>query len=138
MLISQTAVYALRAMAFLVNSPGGMPQTARDVAKGTFIPEHYASKVLRRMVRADLLVGQKGHGGGFQLACPPERIRYSDIFQAIDEELTSDNCAFGFEKCNTKKPCVLHDSVSSLREQAREWARTTTLASLKQRHVEQF
>ncbi len=131
MLLSQTAEYALRAMAFLVNSPGGVPQTARDVSKGTFIPEHYTSKVLRRMVRAGLLVGQKGHGGGFQLARPPERIRYSDIFDAVDEELTSDRCAFGFARCNAKKPCVLHDSVTGLKQQAREWARTTTLASVK-------
>jgi Rrf2 family protein len=131
MLLSQTAEYALRAMAFLVNSPGGMPQTARDVSRGTFIPEHYAAKVLRRMVRAGLLVGQKGHGGGFQLARPPERIRYSDVFEAVDEELTSDRCAFGFEKCNARKPCLLHESVSALKEQAREWARTTTLASLR-------
>ncbi len=131
MLLSQTAEYALRAMAFLVNVPDGAPQTARDVSKGTFIPEHYAAKVLRRMVRAGLLVGQKGHGGGFQLAKAPERIRYSDVFEAIDEHLTSERCAFGFDKCNAKKPCLLHDSVSELKEQAHDWARTTTLASLR-------
>jgi Rrf2 family protein len=131
MLLSQTAEYALRAMAFLVNVPDGSPMTARDVARGTAIPEPYAAKVLRRMVQHGLLVGQKGHGGGFQLARPADRIRYIDVFDAVEETLVTDRCAFGSDKCNSKKPCPLHDSVSVLKESAREWARTTTLATLK-------
>jgi Rrf2 family protein len=118
-------------MACLVNAPGGFPVTARDVSKAAAIPETYAAKVLRRMVRDGLLVGQKGHGGGFQLARSPESIRFSDVLEAVDEELVTKRCAFGLERCNTRKPCPLHDTVSVLKEQALSWARNTTLASLR-------
>jgi len=118
-------------MAFLVNVPSRTPMTARDVARGTSIPEPYAAKVLRRMVQHGLLVGQKGHGGGFQLARPAEKIRYLDVLDAVEENLVTDMCAFGWEKCNSRKPCLLHNSVSMLKESAREWARNTTLASLR-------
>jgi Rrf2 family protein len=131
MLLSQTAEYALRAMAFLVNAQEGTRATARDVSQATSIPEPYAAKVLRKMVLDGLLIGQKGHGGGFQLARSAESIRIGDVLQAVDEELISDRCAFGREKCNALMPCPLHDTVSKLKEHVRHWARSTTLATLR-------
>lgn len=133
MLVSQTAEYALRSMAYLVNLPEGTPATSRDVARATGIPENYAAKVLRRMVHHGLLFAQKGHHGGFQLAHPPEKVRFLDVLEAIGEEVISDRCAFGKPSCNAREPCLLHESVSALRAQVSKWAESTTLASLRRR-----
>jgi len=133
MLVSQTAEYALRAMVFLAGLPAGAAATSRQVSKATAIPPTYAAKVLRRMVAHGLLIGQKGHGGGFQLARPAARIRFQDILEAVDENVVTDRCAFGLGRCNTRRPCPLHESASSLRESVLAWARSTTLADVQRR-----
>lgn len=131
MIVSQTAEYALRAMVYLASLPREAMATSRDVSKATSIPEPYAAKVLRKMVAAGLLGAQKGHGGGFHLARPPERIRFTDILEAVDERLAEEHCAFGWEKCNAKKPCPLHNAVSELKQSVNEWADRTTLADAR-------
>jgi len=68
MLLSQTAEYALRAMAWLATVSGDEPVRAVDLSSATGIPTHYLSKVLRRLVLANLLESQKGQGGGFSLS----------------------------------------------------------------------
>ncbi|MBW2295571.1 MAG: Rrf2 family transcriptional regulator, partial [Deltaproteobacteria bacterium] len=68
MVLSQTAEYALRAMAWLATAPTREPVRAKDLSVATGIPSHYLSKVMRRLVLAGLLISQKGQGGGFLLA----------------------------------------------------------------------
>ena len=130
MLVSQTAEYALRAMAWLSLLPEGASATCHDVSKATGIPENYAAKVLRRMVGAGLLEAQKGHHGGFHLARAPGQIRFLDIFDAVEEDVVGDRCAFGRARCNSKNPCPLHESALAVRTQVAAWAESTTLASL--------
>ncbi len=79
MLVSQTAEYALRVMAWLAISSPDRAVRAADLSKSTDIPVHYLWKILRRLVVAGVLTSQKGKGGGFRLARPPDEIRFTDI-----------------------------------------------------------
>ena len=128
MLLSQTAEYALRAMTWLATQSPETPVRARDLSEGTGIPLHYLSKILRRLVLANLLVSQKGQGGGFALAREPEAIRFEDILAAVDAYPKSGRCAFGWGACNENDPCPLHDPWSHLNDALHHWATTTTLA----------
>src|SRR5689334_13347948 len=78
-LISQTAEYALRALALIAALPEGRSLTAIELSEHASVPVHYLSKVLRRLVAAGLLSSQKGHGGGFCLARPAEQVRFLDV-----------------------------------------------------------
>jgi Rrf2 family protein len=131
MLVSQTAEYAFRAMAFIASLPDGVAGRARDISAGTGIPAPYAAKILRRMVEHGLLLGQKGHGGGFRLARPRDQIRFLDILEASDEPVDQDRCSFGWGQCGAARPCALHHSMIELRQAVLQWASKTTLASLK-------
>jgi alkaline phosphatase D len=71
--LSQTAEYALRAMAWLALRSPHEPVLARELSQGTQIPAQYLSKILRRLVLAGMLESRKGRGGGNQvnvLECP--------------------------------------------------------------------
>jgi Rrf2 family protein len=131
MLLSQTSEYALRAMAWLAAARRDFPVRAKDLSEGSGIPPHYLSKVLRRLVLADLLVSQKGQGGGFVLARPPGEIRFIDILAAVDAYPTQGRCAFGWGACNETNPCPLHDTWSELNDTIRDWAANTTLANVQ-------
>ena len=130
MLLSQTAEYALRAMASLATAPEGNPVRAADLSRATGIPTHYLSKVLRRLVLADLLESQKGQGGGFSLSRPPREIAFIDILSAVDAFPTQGRCAFGWGQCDAADPCPLHDSWSHLNERIQDWASGTSLEEI--------
>jgi len=131
MLVSQTSEYALRAMAWLASAPPGEPVRSRDLAAGSGIPLHYLSKILRRLVLADLLVSQKGKRGGFVLARPTEEIRFLDILAAVDAYPTQGRCAFGWGECDEDNPCTMHVTWSELNAKILGWAENTTLADVQ-------
>ena len=130
MILSQTAEYALRAMAALATVPFGQPVRAQDLSRATGIPSHYLSKVMRRLVVAGLLVSQKGQGGGFSLSKPPGDIPFIDILTAVDAYPAGGTCAFGWGECDDDNHCPLHSSWSQLSDQLKEWAEGTTLGDI--------
>jgi len=131
MVLTQTAEYALRAMAALAAIPGDEPVPSRDLSQLTDIPPQYLSKVLRRLVLAGLLVSRKGHGGGFTLAHRPRDIRFMDVLAAVDAFPTHRHCVFGWGACNAAAPCPLHDAWLGVSESFRDWAVNTTLAEIR-------
>lgn len=131
MRLTQTSEYALRAMAYMANLPAGEAVRARDLAVPTNIPPHYLSKLMRRLVVAGLITSQKGHGGGFQLARTPNAISLQDVLNAADVGLVDDQCAFGWSRCNSAKPCPLHPAWSRLKDACIHWARDTHLSDLQ-------
>ncbi len=130
MLLSQTAEYALRAMARLTTASPEAPVRARDLSAATGIPPQYLSKILRRLVLAGLLESQKGRGGGFTLAYAPEEIRFVDILEAVDAYPAPGRCAFGWGACNGDHPCPLHAAWTQMSETFHSWANNMTLAEV--------
>jgi len=129
--LTQTGEYALRAMAYMANLPPGQAVRARDLAVPTAVPPHYLSKLLRQLVVAGLIHSQKGHGGGFVLARPPETITLEAILAAINVSLVEEACAFGWPRCHTGRPCPLHEAWARLKTACLQWARETTLGDLR-------
>ena len=131
--LTQTAEYALRAMAWIATQSPRDPVLARDLSAGTQIPVQYLSKILRRLVLAGILESRKGRGGGFMLARAPDRIFFKDVLVAINVYPREDRCAFGWGACDPAHPCPLHGSWSKMSEEFQEWASTTTFANAHER-----
>ncbi len=131
-LLSQTAVYALRAMAWLALHSSEEPVRACDLAERCGVPGHYLAKILRRLVLAGILESSKGKGGGFVLVLPADAISFKDVLTAVDAFPTEKRCAFGWGTCNAACPCPLHDKWTAMSEEFRDWAATTTFAELNE------
>lgn len=131
-ILSQTAEYALRAMAWLAVASPGAPVRARDLSQATGIPSYYLSTILRRLVLAGILTSRKGQGGGFAVAKPLSHIRFLDILAAVGAGVpTGGRCAFGWGECDALHPCPLHDTWSEISNEFLRWATTTTLADVQ-------
>jgi Rrf2 family protein len=122
MLLSQTAVYALRAVAWIAAYSPDRAVLARDLSAGTGIPAQYLSKILRRLVLAGVLDSRRGRGGGFTLARSPRKIAFSDVLSAVDAHPQEGRCAFAWGRCKASDPCPLHDSWSVMSDRFRRWA----------------
>jgi Rrf2 family transcriptional regulator, iron-sulfur cluster assembly transcription factor len=130
-IISQTAQYALRVLAYMARRPEGDPVRAKDLSGATSVPGHYLSKIMRRLVEAGLLNSQKGHGGGFTFARPLCEIRFLEVLDAVDVEVESKTCVFGWERCSEANPCPLHPFWSDLKTCYTGWAQYHTLEDIR-------
>ena len=130
MFISQTAEYAIRAMSAIATLPEGAKIRATDLGRATEIPAPYLSKILRRLVLANLLASQKGKGGGFSLTRPAVEIPFIDILNAIDAFPPGGICAFGWGDCDQLSPCPLHGAWTRLNGHIEDWANQTNLAEI--------
>ncbi|MEQ1564565.1 MAG: Rrf2 family transcriptional regulator [Myxococcota bacterium] len=132
--LPSVAQYALRAMTCVAAADaaaGALGFVPADVlAARTAVPPAFLSKVLRKLVRGGLLRSTKGHHGGFTLARAPATIRLLDVLEAVEVELTSNTCAFGWGRCDSHTPCPLHAAHLELRHSLLEWATHRTLADI--------
>ena len=129
-ILSQTAIYALRALAVLKDLAPGESLSGIVLSERTGVPRDYLSKVMRQLSRSGIVRGQRGHGGGFCMNRPPQRVRLLDVLTAVDTELSLGRCAFRVGACNQQKPCVLHGVWSRFQASVGDWASETTVADL--------
>jgi FeS assembly SUF system regulator len=69
------------------------PHAARDLAVQTQIPEPTASKVLKKLARAGVVISQRGPKGGYALARPPEEIGVHEVIEAIEGPIAVTECS---------------------------------------------
>lgn len=105
-MISQTAEYALRAVACLARRPDE-PQTTRAIAASTRVPIDYLAKVMQTLVRAGLVSSRRGIHGGFLLERPANRITILDVVDAVDPLQRIRKCPLGLEEHGANL-CPLH------------------------------
>lgn len=129
MLLNQTAVYGLRAMAALAALAPGERVNAAELSERTGVPQQYLSKVMRKFVVAKLVSARKGHGGGFCLARAPKDLPLGEVLAAVDIEVDG-GCAFGYAACDPQNPCSLHPLWSRLTQCLDTWSKGCTLADI--------
>jgi len=108
MIFSRPCEYAIRAMTYLVDTPGGTAR-AQEIAKAEEIPLPILSKVLQDLAHKGLLKSRRGPGGGFRLARRAEEIALRDLVAAIDGTQHFYDCAAGLPGCSDAAPCPLHE-----------------------------
>ena len=89
--ISKMTDYAVVLATHLATAEG--PHAARDLAVQTQIPEPTASKVLKKLARAGVVVSQRGAKGGYTLARSPEQIGVDEVIEAIEGPIAVTECS---------------------------------------------
>jgi FeS assembly SUF system regulator len=89
--ISKMTDYAVVLATHLAAAEG--PHAARDVAVQTQIPEPTASKVLKKLARAGVVVSQRGPKGGYALARPAGQIGIHEVIEAIEGPIAVTECS---------------------------------------------
>ncbi len=126
-MISLTAEYALRAVAWLAGN-AGQPLTTRQIARHTQVPAGYLSKVLQALVRAGLVRSQRGLGGGFSLNRRPAQITVLDVVRASDPPRRIERCPLGIDHVTVL--CPLHRRLDAIMDLVEKAYRETTIAEL--------
>ena len=89
MKLTRASVYALHALAHLVERGDNRPLASHEVAQARGIPEKFLLKVLKPLVSAQLLLSMKGPHGGYRLAKPANKITLLEVIEAVDGPVRS-------------------------------------------------
>ena len=128
MALTQTAEYALRAVIWLAQNPGS-PQTTSRIADATHVPASYLPKVLQPLVRAGLLNGQRGIGGGYTLTRDPHEVTLLEVVDHVDPIQRIESCPLSL-KSHGARLCPLHSLLNQIIGAEAKRLEETTVGSL--------
>ena len=111
-MLSNSAKYAIKAVLFLaVNSNENDKLMVKDIAQHINVPQPYTAKLLQELSRQNIVSSTRGPKGGFYLSNLNKMTPIISIIYAIDGQKRLKSCVLDLEKCNSDKPCPLHDVV---------------------------
>ncbi|WP_298029174.1 Rrf2 family transcriptional regulator [uncultured Dysosmobacter sp.] len=92
MLISTKGRYALRVMTDLAEHPSEGYVPLKEIAERQEISEKYLEAIIKILVKARLLNGLRGKGGGYKLTKDPEQYTVGSILRLTEDSLAPVTC----------------------------------------------
>lgn len=136
MLISTKGRYALRVMVDLAEhqSDGFIP--LKVIAERQEISEKYLESIIKLLVKANLLLGLRGKGGGYKLTKSPDLYTVGSILRLTEESLAPVACLEqGAAACPRAAECRTLPLWQGLDKVITEYLNNVTLADLAQLDV---
>ena len=125
-MFSTTCEYALRAMTFLAGKDEAA--NSETISSHTQIPKPFLSKILRDLVVAGLIHGQRGPNGGFTLNKAANQVTVLDVINAVDPLKRIEECPLGLPEHETL--CPLHAQLDGAMKQVECSLGSTFLSEL--------
>jgi FeS assembly SUF system regulator len=80
--------------------------SAAQLAASLRLPLPTVTKLLKQLLRAQLLVSVRGTAGGYSLAHAPRAISLAAVFSAIEGPLALTDCERGHGRCSLERGCM--------------------------------
>lgn len=107
--ISKLADYGTVIMNCLAKEPRSL-LSASGIARRVSIAVPTASKVLKILVAANLVVSVRGSEGGYRLSRSPEQITVASVITALDGQPALTECNVLTKKCSQDAVCAIRDN----------------------------
>ena len=133
MLISTKGRYSLRVMIDLAEhqSEGYIP--LKTIAERQEISDKYLESIIKLLVKARILTGLRGKGGGYRLTRQPEQYTVGDILRLTEESLAPVACLQpGSDVCARMAQCRTLPVWQGLNKLINEYLDSITIADLLQ------
>ncbi|MBD5118922.1 MAG: Rrf2 family transcriptional regulator [Clostridiales bacterium] len=139
MLISTKGRYALRVLIDLAEhqSDGYIPLKA--IAQRQEISEKYLESIIKLLVKAKLLTGVRGKGGGYRMTRPPEQYTVGQVLRLTEESLAPVSCLEdGADACERAAECRTLALWQGLDRAINDYLGSVTVADLTRRDGDGF
>jgi Rrf2 family nitric oxide-sensitive transcriptional repressor len=128
MRLTQFTDFGLRALMRLAGEPQRSFSTG-DIATEFAISRNHLTKVIRDLADAGFVQTQRGAGGGFRLARPPEEITLGQVVRSLEQQQALVECFREDGGCCVLTPrCRLKGKLAQAREAFLRELDETTLA----------
>ena len=133
MLISTKGRYALRVMIDLAEHQSEDFIPLKVIAERQEVAEKYLESIIKLLVKAKLLNGLRGKGGGYQLTRAPEQYTVGSILRLTEESLAPVACLEdGAASCPRMASCRTLPLWQGLNKVINDYLDNVTLADLVQ------
>jgi FeS assembly SUF system regulator len=130
--LSKLADYGIVIMTGLARRPG-QQFSAGEIATESLIPQPMASKILKGLTRAGLLVSHRGAKGGYGLARPGENITVAEVITALEGPIALTACIDeGPGGCDIESLCPARANWQRINDAIRGALNGITMAEMAQ------
>ncbi len=130
-MLSNTCKYAIRAVVYLsVFASEEKKIGIKEISEELKIPSPFLGKILQSLAKHKLLHSIKGPHGGFCLGRPAEELALMDIIEIVDGTDIFDTCLIRTSQCSDAEPCGIHESITSVRTEIRNFFSNQTVNDL--------
>lgn len=131
MLVSTKGRYALRVMIDLAEHQADGFIPLKIIAERQEISEKYLENIIKLLVKAKLLTGVRGKGGGYKLARAPEQYTVGSILRITEESMAPVACLDSdAEACPRAAECRTLNMWRGLDKLINDYLENITLADL--------
>jgi Rrf2 family protein len=123
---SQATNYALHTMLYFVTLPLGTTIGVQQLAAAQELSPTYLSKILTKLVKADLIESTPGMNGGYRLTKNKADLSFLDVIQAIEGTASAFHCGAGFQHDS----CAIQQVMMDAERQLEEYLRARKLIEL--------
>ncbi|NNJ55062.1 MAG: Rrf2 family transcriptional regulator [Bacteroidia bacterium] len=136
-MLSRACEYGVKAVICLtIASREDRIKSIGDISRNIQTPEAFTAKVLQKLVRAGLVNSIKGKNGGFYINKEKaENLKLWDVVQIIDGDDLRYRCLLGLSNCSNAKPCPVHESYKTIREDLVRFLKRTEIKILSDRVI---
>jgi FeS assembly SUF system regulator len=132
--ISKLTDYGTLVLAQLAMNGGGLA-SAGQVADATHLSQPTVSKLLKALVRAGLVVSERGSRGGYALARPDDEISAAQIIDAIEGPVAITECSSPIGHCSLEPTCHVGSAWQGINLSIRRALTQVSLADLQTRRL---
>jgi Rrf2 family transcriptional regulator, iron-sulfur cluster assembly transcription factor len=139
MILSKSFGYALRSILYVAMINRTRKHvTLNEIAKALGIPRHYLAKIMKRLVKKDILKSIKGPFGGFYLNEITLDLSLIRLAEVTDEAKQFDSCVICTRPCGEYHHCPLHEQADSIKKQWNNLLSNTRVKDLLKNEGEEF
>jgi FeS assembly SUF system regulator len=130
--LSKLADYGIVMMTHMARD-AGRQQTAPEIAARSHLPLPMASKILKGLAHAGVLVSHRGAKGGYGLARPAHQISVADVIVALEGPIALTACIeHGPGECDIEALCPARANWQRINRAIREALEGITLMEMAQ------
>lgn len=130
MQVSRKVDYALRAVIFLSQQDTERPLPAKEIAARRRIPIKFLEKIIRDLMRHDIVRSHRGARGGYTLSRRPGEITFRQVIEAIEGPISLNVCVAGQKDCSVLSSCNMQRVWQEGQRRVLDYFSETTLADV--------
>jgi len=129
MRLYKSSEYAIRCLVSMAHSGPGV-HSVKSLSDNLGIPYKFLGRLMSLLGNQGLVESVQGKGGGYRIVRPLEEIHLAEIVDIVEGLDSYERCILGFDRCDEKNPCPMHEFWTGHKEGILEMLNTTTLAKL--------
>jgi Rrf2 family iron-sulfur cluster assembly transcriptional regulator len=109
MFFSKSFGYAVRGILYIaLRQDEKRYVQVEDIASSLNVPRHFMGKILKNLVKENILLSAKGPSGGFAINGHTLQMPLIQLIDITDGLKAFNNCVLRVKECDALNPCPLH------------------------------